>query len=93
MTQKRFKGLSLALKVVKYGGSSACVMNAANEVAVQYFIEGKIPFLEIVSMCYKAVDAHLQSGFIPHPTLDELIQIDNQTRQWTQRELDALAVK
>ncbi len=89
LTQKRFKGLSLALKVVKYGGSSACVMNAANEIAVQYFIEGKIPFLEIVSTCCKAVDAHLQSGFIPHPTLEELIQIDNQTRQWTQRELDA----
>lgn len=90
MTQKRYMGLSLALKVVKYGGSSACVMNAANEIAVQYFIDSKIPFLEIAPTCCRAVEAHLQSGFIPHPTLDELIQIDNQTRQWTQQQLDAL---
>lgn len=54
-----------------------CVMNAANEVAVQRFIEGKISFLGIADYVeYAMQTAH----FIPNPTLDDLFETDKITR-------------
>lgn len=87
LTQERFMALSLALDVVKWGGSSACVMNAANEIAVQYFINGRIPFCQIVPLCKKAVEVHMEAGFLPHPGLEELVEQDILARNWTEAEI------
>ena len=54
-----------------------CIMNAANEVAVQQFIEGKISFLQIADM----VEHQMQTApFIVKPTLDDLFQTDAAVR-------------
>lgn len=54
-----------------------CVMNAANEVAVQRFIDGKIGFLDIADH----VEAAMQkASFIANPTLDDLLQTDKTIR-------------
>jgi 1-deoxy-D-xylulose-5-phosphate reductoisomerase len=54
-----------------------CIMNAANEVAVQQFIDGRISFLEIAD----TIEAAMQTTpFIPNPSLDDLLQTDKSIR-------------
>lgn len=73
-----FRCLDLAYSAIRRGGNMPCVMNAANEVAVQQFIEGKIGFLDIADR----VEAAMQTApFIPDPTLDDLFETDNEIRK------------
>lgn len=73
-----FRCLDLAYSAIRRGGNMPCVMNAANEVAVQQFIEGKIGFLDIADR----VEAAMQvAPFIPDPTLDDLFETDNEIRK------------
>ncbi len=51
-----FRGLGLALRAAKTGGLMPAVFNAANEVAVENFIAGRIGFLEIADLIEKAMD-------------------------------------
>lgn len=69
--------LQLAFDAIHKGGNMPCIMNAANEVAVQQFIEGKIGFLEIADVVGKAM---AQGTFIKNPTLDDLFASDEETR-------------
>ena len=68
-----FRCLDLAYYAIARGGNMPCVMNAANEVAVQRFIDGKIGFLEIADYVERAMQTAL---FIPNPTLDDLFETD-----------------
>ncbi len=69
----RYPLLALAISAFKQGGSQRTVLNAANEVAVALFLEGKISFLDIEAIVIDAVKKH--QG-IPNPSLDEIIAID-----------------
>ena len=76
--RQTFRCLDLAYRAIDRGGNLPCVMNAANEVAVQRFIDGKLTFLGIADF----VEAAMQSApFIPNPTLDDLLQTDNNIRE------------
>ena len=55
-----------------------CVMNAANEVAVSLFIEGKLSFLGIADFVEKKMQT---APFIANPTLDDLFQTDAEVRR------------
>ena len=73
-----FRCLPLAYEAIARGGNMPCIMNAANEVAVQQFIEGKISFLQIADM----VERQMQTApFIAQPTLDDLFQTDAAVRE------------
>ncbi|MCF0211365.1 MAG: 1-deoxy-D-xylulose-5-phosphate reductoisomerase [Bacteroidales bacterium] len=72
-----FRCLALAYEAIRQGGNMPCVMNAANEVAVQQFIDGKIGFLQIAD---KVEQAMAQAHFVANPTLDDLFATDLQTR-------------
>ncbi len=72
-----FRCLDLAYQAIERGGNMPCVMNAANEVAVQRFIEGKIGFLDIAD---HVADAMAKAAFIPNPTLDDLFLTDKTIR-------------
>ena len=75
--RKTFRCLDLAYHAIERGGNMPCIMNAANEIAVQHFIDGKISFLEIAD----TVEAAMQTAhFIPNPTLDDLLQTDKIVR-------------
>ncbi len=50
-----FRCLDLAYEAMKTGGNAACVMNAANEVAVAAFLEDRIPFLRIAEVIEKTM--------------------------------------
>ena len=76
--RQTFRCLDLAYQAIARGGNMPCVMNAANEVAVRQFIDGKIGFLGIADH----VEAAMQSAhFIANPTLDDLFQTDKTIRE------------
>ena len=75
--RKTFPALDLGLYAGKTGGSMPVVLNAANEMAVGMFLDGKIKFLDIARLVQKAMDAH---KLIANPTLDEIIEVDKQIR-------------
>ena len=77
-----FHALALAYDAIRRGGNMPCVMNAANEVAVQQFVDGKIPFLAISDVVEEAM---AKASFIANPTLDDLFQTDLDTRNKTQK--------
>lgn len=72
-----FRCLDLAYRAIEQGGNMPCVMNAANEVAVQQFIEGRIGFLDIADHVERAMQ---KADFIPDPTLDDLFLTDKTIR-------------
>ncbi|KQC12794.1 MAG: hypothetical protein APR63_10105 [Desulfuromonas sp. SDB] len=55
---KRFPALKLAYRALEQGGSYPCVYNAANEQAVEMFIQGKIGFMDISAIIEKTMDNH-----------------------------------
>lgn len=72
-----FRCLDLAYQAIRRGGNIPCVMNAANEVAVQQFIDGRIGFLDIADHVERAMQ---EAPFIPNPTLDDLLITDKTIR-------------
>ncbi|MCK6257044.1 1-deoxy-D-xylulose-5-phosphate reductoisomerase [Fictibacillus sp. KIGAM418] len=81
MDQERFRCLKLAYIAGEKGGTMTTAMNAANEEAVQLFLDRKIPFLRIEDIIEKAMEQH---EFIQRPTLEEIQAIDRLTRQYVQ---------
>ena len=73
-----FRGLKLAYEVGKCGGSAPCVFNAANESAVNAFLNGRIKFLDIYSIIESVLD---RQEIIDRPTLEELIIENNSARK------------
>lgn len=74
---KTFRCLQLAYDAIARGGNMPCIMNAANEVAVQRFIDGKITFLQIADFVEERMQ---QAPFIAKPTLDDLFRTDTEVR-------------
>ena len=80
--EERFPALGLGYEVARRGGTSGAVLNAANEAAVQQFLQGRLRFHEIVP----AVQAVLQHHhFDPNPTLNDLMRLDAWARQEVSR--------
>jgi len=74
---KTFRNLALAYKAMEQGGNMACILNAANEIAVQAFLQDKIRFLQmpdLIETCMQKV------SFIPNPSLDDYAATDAETR-------------
>ena len=74
---KRFINLYLAYEAMRYGGNMPCILNAANEVAVQAFLEEKVGFMEIpwiVEQSMKKISHRKEAG------LEDYIQTDHETR-------------
>lgn len=73
----RFPALQLGLEVAQKGGTTGAVVNAANEAAVQAFLDRKIKFTDIVPACRKVLESH---HFSPRPSLEELLEMDRWAR-------------
>ena len=73
---KRFPALDLAFGALKEGGNRPCVMNAANEAAVEAFLRGRIGFTDITSWIEKAMQ---QIAYIAKPTLEQLQETHRET--------------
>lgn len=79
---KRFPNLALAREALLKGGNLPCILNAANEIAVENFLKEKIGFLQISEIIEKVIG---QSTFIAKPTLDDYSNSNNETRLLTER--------
>jgi 1-deoxy-D-xylulose-5-phosphate reductoisomerase len=77
-----FPLLGLARKAGELGGTYPCAFNAANEIAVAAFLEGRLPFLGIAEIVEETVE---QSTGAPARDLDELIEADAQARTIAER--------
>jgi 1-deoxy-D-xylulose-5-phosphate reductoisomerase len=74
---ERFPCLGLAFRALELGGAAPAVVNAANEVAVQAFLDGRVGFMEIPAAIERALDAH---GGEPADSVDELLAVDGRVR-------------
>ena len=73
--------ITLAYEAGRQGGSLPAAMNAANEIAVHAFLEGKIRFTDILRMVSKVMGRHQNQGFKTAPTLDEILAVDLWARE------------
>lgn len=75
--KKIFKNLELAYQAMEKGGTAACALNAANEVAVQSFLDEKITFLEIATINEKVMNEII---IVQNPTLEDYVKVDEESR-------------
>jgi 1-deoxy-D-xylulose-5-phosphate reductoisomerase len=76
-----FRNLGFAFKALDQGGNMACILNAANEIAVGAFLKEEIGFLQMSDLLEHCM-AH--GTFLAHPTLEDYIETDLLTRKMAQ---------
>ena len=76
-----FRCLPLAYQAIDKGGNMPCIMNAANEIAVQAFLEERIPFLAIADLIARTME---RASFLPAPNIEELNESDAESRRLCQ---------
>lgn len=74
----RFPCLRIAYDVLKEGGTAACIANAANEIAVAAFLEGRSSFTAIASLIERTLE-DMES--VAHPSLDDVVAVDAEARR------------
>lgn len=74
----RFPALRLAREVLRAGGGTPAIFNAANEVGVEAFLQRRIGFLDIVETVERVLD---ELGTPAAPTLDHVIALDEEARR------------
>ena len=77
---QRFPALSLARSVLETGGSIPAILNTANEVVVDAFINQSIRFSDIISVIKEVLN---RSNCVPIKSIDHLIEITEETRKQT----------
>jgi 1-deoxy-D-xylulose-5-phosphate reductoisomerase len=73
---EKFPGLRLAYQALEKGGNMACIMNAANEVAVAAYLEGRIGFYDITDIVEKCMN---DGPFIASPGMDDIFRTNEET--------------
>lgn len=83
--KETFRNLQLAFDALESGGNAPCVLNAANEVAVDAFLHDKIDFLgmsDLIAHCLQTA-SHVKA-----PEYDDYVQSDEETRRIAQKYLN-----
>ncbi len=73
----KFKCIDLAYHAMDRQGNIPCALNAANEIAVNAFLNGKIKFIQIPQIIEKTIN---NITFVDHPSLDQYIETDYESR-------------
>lgn len=76
---KTFRNLALATDALYKGGNLACIMNAANEIAVYAFLRNRINFLDMTHVIEKTMES---VPFIQQPSLEEYFESDGEARNF-----------
>ncbi len=79
LDEKIFRNVTLAYQAMREGGSMPCVLNAANEIAVEVFLSGGIGFLQMSDVIEETMN---NVGYISHPTLDDYHELDKKARMF-----------
>lgn len=75
---KAFPCLELAYEAIKQGGTLPTVLNAANEIFVEAYLNDKLGFYDISEKIYNLMGKHQN---IKNPILDDILEVDEQTRK------------
>lgn len=75
---KVFRNLSLAFEAMNKGGNMPCIVNAANEIAVDAFLKSDIGFVEMSSVIEQTMQ---HTSFVECPRLDDYIETDIEARR------------
>ncbi len=81
---EKFRNLGLAYDALRRGGNIPCILNAANEVAVDAFLKGKIGFFAMSDIIEQTIS---ETAFISSPTLDDYIATDREARARTSEKI------
>ncbi len=73
----KFRSIQIAYDVMQKGGNSACIMNAANEIAVTGFLKDQIKFTEIPEIVEKTIN---KVNFVARPTISDYLETDKEAR-------------
>lgn len=76
-----FRNLGFAFKALDQGGNMACILNAANEIAVDAFLKEEIGFLQMSDLLEYGMS---HGTFLAHPSLEDYIETDLVTRKMAQ---------
>ena len=82
---ERFPCLRLAFEALRGGGDLPAVLNAANEIAVQAFLDRRIPFTGIPRLIERALERNTAS--VPGQSIGDLIMIDEEVRRATEQRI------
>ena len=74
---KTFKNLQLSYDAMEKGGNMPCILNAANEIAVEAFLNNKIGFLNMSDLIADCMEKII---FVPNPSLEDYISTNKTTR-------------
>jgi len=76
---KTFRNLALAFEALKQGGNQPCILNAANEIAVDAFLKDKVGFLEMSDIIEQSMQ---RVSFIKKPNYSDYVATDAETRSF-----------
>jgi 1-deoxy-D-xylulose-5-phosphate reductoisomerase len=80
--EDRFPALCIAREALEKGGAAPAVLNAANEVAVEAFLDGRAGFLDIASTVASSLEAADARGLLRQPqSLDDVLEVDREARR------------
>lgn len=74
----KFPLLGYAFDAIRKGGTMPCILNAANEIAVQYFLEGRIGFTDMPKIARSTMD---QTSYSNTPDLETLVATNTEARR------------
>lgn len=77
--RETFRGLELGMRAAREGGSMPTVFNAANERAVELFLDKKIGFLQIAELIEACMEHHRR---VPDPGVEEILQAEAEAREY-----------
>ena len=77
----RFPGINLSYYALEKGGNSACIINAANEIAVAAFLREQIAFLDIYKIILQSLE---KMPFIASPSYEDYVNTNSATRQYAE---------
>lgn len=76
--RRTFRNLQLAYDAIHQGGNMPCILNAANEVAVEAFLQERISFTGMSALIEKTME---KAGFIACPVLEDYAETDRESRE------------
>ena len=82
-----FRNLQLAFDALDRGGNAPCIINAANEIAVDAFLHDQIGFLEIAEIIEFCLG---KATFVQAPAYDDYVLTDRETRQLAAERIKSL---
>jgi len=74
---KKFRNLALSFQALLKGGNMPCIMNAANEVAVEEFLAGNISFLQMPDIIEETM---IKAKYISNPVYSDYVSTDTEAR-------------